>query len=661
MTAAAHHYRPWQVWLLVILPAALVLMAGALVLNWYLTAEQMAPPQVLPNPSHAIEQLPGISYDTAGLARAAMQPPRVPSAGWQPLALPHAVPLPSKAELHNPTMSRLWVRATVATGPLTPDDTMAIYMVRAMGGAIAVRVNGELVMVNLDEWRTQWNQPLLVAIPRHLTHTGQPLDVQIGLPYLDAQGFSMGSIFVGKRTSLQPAYDMRVFFQRTLPQVGMIVTLIMGVLSFHFWLSRRSETDHLLLGAVCLAWLVCNTQYFFDFEDDPWASLIFGSLVDSAVSWVMVLLVIFVLRFQTRSFKRLELGLLSYAFVTAVVTLPWWGWQLNALVLQHSFDVAIGGFICGLLLWRAWVEKKRELWALWASCVAMLLLGAYDTFGLTSQANPDGIHLFPYAIVLLFMAMTYAMQKRHIQALQASDRSTATLASELAAQQEAYAQELVKVSQAEVSHVKQQERERLRMSIKDRLNHQIQSVLRQVQSGECSSEQLAHDLKACFNETRMVIESLEPVHHDIETLLGTMRPRFEAHLRQQGIGLQWRPGMVDPLPWLEAPQCLMVLRWVQEAAASLASTQVLTTLTLMTHQTDAHIVVVLRAMPFTEGDGDGVLPSAPMPVNASLQTLATLLGGSVTACHQVPSHQEIRLLLNRVLLTSTTPTKAHQN
>jgi signal transduction histidine kinase len=588
----------WRFWVLIGVPSALLMLALMLVARWYLVASQSSAFQPLPQPSYWVETLEGVSYDTAGFAQLAHRPMALSKAHWQPMPMPHFMRLPVRADLRGNAVSRLWIRAQVPSDAVDQaNGTLALYMVRAVGGALSLWVNDELVFVNLDEWRMQWNRPLLVSVPRHLLRPGKPVTIHLALPYLAAQGFSVGSIYVGSSMALQPTYDLRMFVQHTLPQVGMIVMVIMGMLSLQFWTVRRGETEHLLMGAACVAWVVCNLQYFFDFDNDLWASAWFGTVVDSAVAWVMLLLVIFALKFQSRSFRTVELVLMTYVLGMTAVTLPLWGWRANALSLQHSMDVAMACFVCPFLTWRAWAEKRSELWALGLSAWAMLIFGAFDTFGLTSQVNPDGIYLFPYATILVFMALMYATQKRHLMALKTSDEMTTSLQGELDFHRGQYAQELTCLSQAELQHLRQVERERLRLDLHGHLNHSILAALHKVQAGPCPAKELADELRQCFDETRLVIESLEPVEHDVEILLGSMRLRLESQLKQRGVTLIWRLGLVQSLPWLEAPQCLQVLRMVSMAVQSVLEGDTVNTITLLTEDRPSGVLITLRGAP----------------------------------------------------------------
>jgi len=94
------------------------------------------------------------------------------------------------------------------------------------------------------------------------------------------------------------------------------------------------------------------------------------------------------------------------------------------------------------------------------------------------------------------------------------------------------------------------------------------SSLVMVEKGDAPPANLAEVLRDCVDELRLVIHSLEPVAHDLTTLLASLRERIGKRLETSGIRLVWHMDDIPPLPWLEAPQALQILRIVQESLAN---------------------------------------------------------------------------------------------
>ena len=75
----------------------------------------------------------------------------------------------------------------------------------------------------------------------------------------------------------------------------------------------------------------------------------------------------------------------------------------------------------------------------------------------------------------------------------------------------------------------------------------------------------AFEASSGLRDLQLTIDSLEPIEQDLTTLLGAFRYRIADSMRSAGIRLNW---MVDehipPIPYLDARNCLHVLRIVQE-------------------------------------------------------------------------------------------------
>lgn len=112
------------------------------------------------------------------------------------------------------------------------------------------------------------------------------------------------------------------------------------------------------------------------------------------------------------------------------------------------------------------------------------------------------------------------------------------------------------------------ERQRLMQDMHDGVGSGLISSLAMVEKGDAQASHLADVLRDCVEELRLVIHSLEPVAHDLTTLLASLRERIGKRLEASGIRLVWQMDDIPTLAWLEAPQALQILRIVQESLAN---------------------------------------------------------------------------------------------
>jgi signal transduction histidine kinase len=112
------------------------------------------------------------------------------------------------------------------------------------------------------------------------------------------------------------------------------------------------------------------------------------------------------------------------------------------------------------------------------------------------------------------------------------------------------------------------ERQRLLRDMHDGVGASLISALKMIELGQMSLDHAAQVLRECLDDLRLVIDSLEPIDHDLVTLLATLRYRLGERLERAGIVIEWEMADIPPLHWLHAPQALEVLRIVQEALAN---------------------------------------------------------------------------------------------
>jgi signal transduction histidine kinase len=108
------------------------------------------------------------------------------------------------------------------------------------------------------------------------------------------------------------------------------------------------------------------------------------------------------------------------------------------------------------------------------------------------------------------------------------------------------------------------ERQRLMRDMHDGLGSALMSSLVLVEQGHLQAKDVAKVLRECVDDLRLVIDSLEPVGHDLVAFLATLRYRLGKRLEHSGLKLEWAVQDLPALPWLEPSYALQVLRIMQE-------------------------------------------------------------------------------------------------
>lgn len=530
------------------------------------TSDRISP---VPTVERWIEPLSDASFDTLGFARLAPQRPDLSAARWSEITLPDTMALaPITDSAADAPMARLWLRVRYQPPPaLAPSSRLAIHVNRIMGGAWSVWANDGLVDANTDNWRMQWNTPLFVKLPLGIGRNGEPVIIDIAVPYRLSQGYAVGSVYVGPADAVERHHDRRLLWQAWLPRAGLLVTLLLGLLALQFWLGMRTDSIYLMLALTCLVWFVANAQYFVDFQDET-TSRWFGALDDAAMSWLPTMFFLFAMRFGKRRWPFLELLMVLYAAAVAAMTIPVWQWDVTGLVLQHIIDLVISFGTLGLLAWVALRDGGHELRVITAAVWCIPILGVYDVYFMTSQRLPDSIHLFPYATFVVFGAFLYAMQRRHIAAQAALEELNVTLDHRLRAREAQLVAQHDQLLAIERDRALHEERQRIMRDMHDGIGTSLMTSLAAAQQGRLTSDRASIVLRECLDELKLVVDSLEPVEHDVAALLGNLRYRFGRRVEESGLRIQWHVGELPPVPWLDPASALQVLRIVQEAATN---------------------------------------------------------------------------------------------
>jgi signal transduction histidine kinase len=545
------------------LPMAIAIIAMLLL------PERDHPPtyQRLKSALHWVEPLPSKTpFNYAGLQSISASQPDLSKVPWSTVTVPQTVALPiEQIKKPDDDVARAWFRFSVAVpDQVNPAEPLALYGTRVMASAYSVWINGQPIYADLDDWRIQWNYPLFVQIPHSQLKPGQVLNIDVALPYQISQGYALGSVCFGKSNELRSLNNQRRYLQTTLPVVGMFLVGIMGIFSLLMWRKRPSESEYLWLALTAVFVIVCNLQFIYEFSYSDTKSAWYGSLVDAASSWIFLTFFIFALRFNKLNYPKAEAALIFVTVANTVLTVPLWDWQVNALRLQHYITMASYVQVAAIFTWLAISRRTMQHILFFLGVWTLLVTGFHDVTYLTSRADPDQIFWFPYGAFLLFFLAEYLLQNRYLAALGQVEQSNQILADKLQEREQQLLAKQALLLQAEQDQAKLAERARLSQDIHDGIGSALTGTLIGLRSSTTTAAQAAQAVRECLDDIRIVMESLEPTANDLTTLLGTLRQRFATRLEATNLLLEWDIAPLPPLPWLDAPQALDILRAVQE-------------------------------------------------------------------------------------------------
>ncbi|MBB4845257.1 signal transduction histidine kinase [Paucibacter oligotrophus] len=509
-----------------------------------------------------------------GSMPAHLQPPSDPSR-WSRVQLPDVRGRDvGKPFVEDPQYQMRWYRFRYAPAQGGWPTSVALYMPRLVTMAAAVLVHTDEgwrpVFDNQAGAREQWVRPLWVVFPAALTalHQDQSLEVVLAVPAINGTFYSVSKAWLGPREELEALYQRRWALQIGVPQATGLTLVVLGLFSFTLWLRRRNESAFLLFALASVAWLLRNLHYHVDLPRTRAGLEWFWWGTHASMSWVMWLTFLFVLRFSRRSSPRFEFAVAALVLSGSFLTLPFWRPMFDGLYFQQLVNMLLGVACTSFVVVVALRERRYGLRMIALSLVLSLLLGIHDLLLLAGWAWPEHVYLMPFATLIVVASFLYALQNRYVGASYEVEMLNENLAQRLDAQSREMQAQHDRLREAERQQALLLERQRLMQDMHDGLGSSLLSAMVAVEQGSMDQDRVVEVLRECVDDLRLVIDSLEPIGHDLVSLLATMRYRLGKRLQAGGLTLEWDVQDLPPLEWLEPPDALHVLRLMQEALSN---------------------------------------------------------------------------------------------
>jgi signal transduction histidine kinase len=513
------------------------------------------------------------------------------NANWQAVRLPLRVPRGQAAPGEPDTDThRVWIRIRY-TVPVGQVDALAIYLPRLMAGLGTddFLIDGERIESGLGLGGTQWNMPFLLAVPEAAQRRGS-FEVLISFWNWREAGFMVAAPYIGPISELRPLADERRFYTSDAPRGMAYALAVLGLFAFGSWLRRRAETTYLLFAVATAVWYLRSLHYYTGVPDE-WVGVFWWVSLNS-LSWLMLLVYQFAMRFQSRASPLLERSLIGLIVLTSCVTLPFMPLtQAQSTGIAYGSQLVVALAVTGWLtldaLRRGAIETQLLVIALWVN----LGFGAHDLLLHRFLLDAEHLFLMPYGALFLFGAFLFAATRRYAAALNETERLNASLEVRLAARTQELEASYEKLQRIEKERAVVDERQRLMREMHDGMGSSLMSSLVMVEQGRLSSAEVATVLRECIDDLKLTIDSLEPIGQDLVTLLATLRYRLGRRLEQAGLRLEWMVADVPSLPWLDAVTALQVLRIIQEALTNVVKHAGASVVRIETSTTEAEVHV----------------------------------------------------------------------
>ncbi|QSI28956.1 histidine kinase [Variovorax sp. RKNM96] len=453
---------------------------------------------------------------------------------------------------------------TLAAAPETP---WGIFIPR-VGNVFEVQLNGALLQVYGDLGAANGadyaKAPIYVPVPGHLLTAGEN-HLQIRLRADSARRAGLSRVVIGPATPVRTELFESAYAWRFTGSVLLTAfSLIVGSIALALWLTQvdtgavgRQRRDGIYLWAALaeFCWAIRVADGVIAEPPLPWVP--WGVLMAACYAgWAAsAMMFCYHLAGWARN-PRLQwlrwplAAVVAGTVVASTLALqreqPLWltGWLAVEIVIIGVF---VGGFVVATV---RQPSTERMLVAL-AALVTVgfgvrdwLVIRLSDAYGETTWVRYSSIF---FGIALLLIVL------RRFHAVSTQARGwVAALADRVAQRERELALTYAELEQVARDQARTHERERILRDMHDGVGSHISSAIRQLQSGQTSSEELLRTLRDSLDQLKLSIDSIHLPPGDVGALLAALRYRLEPRLVAAGIEFEWAVEEVGPVQLLDA-------------------------------------------------------------------------------------------------------------
>jgi len=448
-------------------------------------------------------------------------------------------------------------RSTLGTEPF------AVFSVSSRN-QITIYVNGVEIFRNFandSDDKLSWYRPFLAPVPVDALKPGMN-EIEIRAVSRDSVG--IGRVLIGPHAAVEGYYNTQFFWRITANMAANAAMLGLGGFSLILWFNRRQETELLHLASTSAWFFLRHFQYFG--EDTPFELAWFNGLSVSATIFSSVAVFGFYASFLKMPHRHLITATI-FALSIPLALVHWYFRLSNFYLYIPSMLIGLSLPILGLLnLAKSYAHSKLVMLI---AVSTMVGLGGYDALrnsaGYVWSGNDYYLAVFNGFILCTAFLGTFAA--RALAAFTDLAKANSTLeqrVSETRAElmiSEAARQGLM-VTEAIAS-----ERGRMMQEMHDGIGSNLITALAIAEKQDVPASTLK-TLRRAISDLKITVDSLEPVEGDIVALIGNLRHRMAADLRDAGITSKWEVQPCGSLSWLDATNALHVLRIFQEAISN---------------------------------------------------------------------------------------------
>ena len=482
----------------------------------------------------------------------------LPTTGWQRVITPN-IYRTVDTNWRTGDYHTLWGRHRFDRAVLSGGE-LALYTAGTRN-QFKILLNGREIFRNYateGDQKLAWYRPYLAPIPENALRPGMN---EIVIRAVSQDSVGIGRVLVGPHLIVENYYQWQYFWRVTAPMIASSAMLVLGFFAILLWLARRDERELLYLGISTGLWFLRNYQYFA--EVTPFNLALFNALTVAATLLASVATFAFYITYiKVKHSQRIIAAL-------TLLAIPWvvihWAFNLSNFILYVPTIMLTSTM--SVMGYKRFYRTRSFGDFVWPTVMfLMVLAGIYDArlagIGTIWKGNDFYLALFNGFFYCLAFLLTFGV--RALRAFTALSDANANLEKRIEETRNDLAASEAARQELQVSHAIAAERERLMQEMHDGIGSNLITALA-VAEKQHQPPSTIKTLRRALNDLKITVDSLEPIEGDLIALIGNLRHRMTADLRDAGVTCKWEVKPCGNLPWLDATNALHVLRIFQEA------------------------------------------------------------------------------------------------
>lgn len=516
--------------------------------------------------------------------------------------------------------------------PSSPEEPRALWF-PYVGNQAQVRING----VDVQRFGELGNSRLdagkagqMVVVPSALLRQDRPnvLEIEATMQPLRAGGLS--PVRYGPAAKIDLLYARQRLQEQSSSAAYVASLLLMGGLAAGLWWRQRDA----LYGCFSVAAFFGVARHLDHVWLDvpvPWP--LWGALLAIGYGCHLALIARFVLLLLGANPPQLVRAI--YVVLVASVILPalsFW------LLVPALWTAALGllelvGLACFAVTVReAVLRHSRIAWLLLGAGGLLLLAGIHDIV-LVRMALFGGssVALTPHAMFFLVLILAGLVVERYNRSV-ADHQALNDHLAERVAEREGQLQEAFETLRAQRhEQAVLSERQRIMREIHDGIGSQLVGLLNMVGHPQMDRQAIEEQVRVALDEMRMAVDSLQPVHSDLTTVLATLRYRLQPRLQVAGVEVVWEVSALPPISQLSPQAVFQVQRILLEAFTNVLKHSRATRVTVHAQWREGDVPAVVLKL---SDNGVGLRPETFIEASRgqgvpNMQTRASAIGASL--------------------------------